>query len=342
MTVKRLANNLQLGERLVGFVKNSRGSLAPEHGIIDTKLKWAVAGLAVILVVVLGVQMVHRAAFSTELNSDFTTYRAAGWAVLTGGDIYKAQNSRGWPYVYPPPFAILMTPFAQLSALTGSIIWYVLSVILVASSLHMGVTMVRASWESSRDPFWLYALSIVMVLLWVGQGAVEGQATILTLWLLMVALYRSQQGRDISSGVALACAGLLKVFPLALLIYFTWKKRWRLVMGTMIALIVAGIALPALVYGWQRNLMYWQEWVAAIVQPSLGVEALPLRSKANDRVLSPGNPRNQALRAVLWRLGPKGQARPLAAAAGLIIALAMLIAADDRSPSRIFSSWPRG
>lgn len=90
MTVKRLANNLQLGERPVGFVKNSRGSLAPEHGIIDTKLKWAVAGLAVILVVVLGVQMVHRAAFSTELNSDFTTYRAAGWIAVR-------YNTRGRP-----------------------------------------------------------------------------------------------------------------------------------------------------------------------------------------------------------------------------------------------------
>src|SRR5215472_2971785 len=44
MTVKRLANNLQLGERLVGFVKNSRGSLAPEHGIIDTKLKMGCCG----------------------------------------------------------------------------------------------------------------------------------------------------------------------------------------------------------------------------------------------------------------------------------------------------------
>ena len=81
-------------------------------------MKWAVVGLALVMVVVLGVLMVHRAAFSTELNSDFMTYRAAGWAVLTGSDIYEAQNSRGWPYVYPPPFAILMTPFAEMSAFT--------------------------------------------------------------------------------------------------------------------------------------------------------------------------------------------------------------------------------
>ena len=80
-------------------------SLTHGRDILDTKVKWAVVGLALVMVVVLGVLMVHRAAFSTELNSDFMTYRAAGWAVLTGSDIYEAQNSRGWPYVYPPPFA---------------------------------------------------------------------------------------------------------------------------------------------------------------------------------------------------------------------------------------------
>src|SRR6266403_905817 len=216
-------------------------SLTLGRDILDSRMKWAVVGLALVMVVVLGVLMVHRAAFSTELNSDFMTYRAAGWAVLTGSDIYEAQNSRGWPYVYPPPFAILMTPFAEMSAFTGSIIWYVLSVILVASSVHMCVTMmVRALGRFGRNPFWLYVLSFVMVLLWVGQGAVEGQATILTLWLSMLALYRSQRGKDISGGTALACVGLLKAFPLALLAYFTWKKRWRFVMATMTALIVGG------------------------------------------------------------------------------------------------------
>src|SRR4029077_6659565 len=204
---------MRLGETLLKGIDMLCRSLAQGRDVLDTKIKWAVVGLALATVVVLGVLMVQRAAFSTELNSDFITYRAAGWAVLTGSDIYQVQNPRGWPYVYPPPFAILMTPFAEMSAFTGSIIWYVLSVILVVSSVQMCVTMVRALGRFGRNPFWLYVLSFVMVLPWVGQAAVEGQTTILTLWLSMVALYRSQRGRDISGGTALACAGLIKVFP---------------------------------------------------------------------------------------------------------------------------------
>ncbi|HWX77270.1 MAG TPA: hypothetical protein VNY32_07330, partial [Candidatus Acidoferrales bacterium] len=72
-------------------------SLLHGRDVLDSKMKWAVLGLALVTVVVLGVLMVHRAAFSTKLNSDFATYRAVGWAVLTGSDIYEVRNSRGWP-----------------------------------------------------------------------------------------------------------------------------------------------------------------------------------------------------------------------------------------------------
>jgi alpha-1,2-mannosyltransferase len=301
--------------------------LTQGRDILDTKIKRTAVSLAFLTVIVLGVLMVNRAAFSTGHNSDFMTYRAAGWSVLTGSDIYEAQNSHGWPYVYPPPFAILMTPFAELSAFTGSIIWYLLSVILVVSSVQMCVTMVLAWSGFRRNPFWLYVLSPVMVLLWVGQGAVEGQATILTLWLLIVALYQSQRGKDIAGGTALACAALLKAFPLALLTYFAWKKRWRFGMATVTALIVGGIALPALVYGWQRNLTYWQEWVATVGEPSLVDEALRVQSQLAKPVLSLDNSQNQALRAVLWRLGAKRQARFLAAGVGLMMLLVMLLLA---------------
>src|SRR5499433_1756622 len=315
---------MRLGEKLGKAIDMSR-SLAHGRDIFDTKIKWVVVGLALLTVVVLGGLMVYRAAFSTELNSDFITYRAAGWAVLTGSDIYKVQNPRGWPYVYPPPFAILMTPFAEMSAFTASVIWYLLSVILVVSSVQMSVTMVRSALgRFGRNPFWLYALPFAMVLLWVGQGAVEGQATILTLWLLMLALYRSQRGRDIAGGTALACAALLKVFPLALLVYFLRERRGRLVMAAITALVVGGIALPALVYGWQRNLTYWQEWIAVVAQPSLEDRAPRLQSDVTDRVFGPDNPRNQALQAVLWRLGAETQARSLTATVGLMMVLAFL------------------
>src|SRR5262249_58991850 len=99
-----------------------------------------------------------------------------------------------------------------------------------------------------------------MVLLWVGQGAVEGQATILTLWLLMLALYRSQRGRDIAGGTALACAALLKVFPLALLAYFLRERRWRLGMAAITGIIVGGVAFSAVVFWLEGKFNFCEGW----------------------------------------------------------------------------------
>jgi Glycosyltransferase family 87 len=310
--------------------------------ILDTKTKWAVIGFGLVLVAVVGVLMVHRAEDSENLNSDFMTYRAVGTAALTGSDIYAVKNSRGWPYVYPPPFAILMMPFAKMSIRTGSVIWYALSVILTGSAVQMCVTMVRGRGSVGRNLFWLYVLSCGMVLVWLVQGAVEGQATILMLWSSTVALYLSEHGRDISGGAALASAALLKAFPLALLAYFTWKHRWRFVMATMIALFVGGIVLPSLVYSWQRNLTYWQKWVATIAQPSLKDEALQPANKVNERVLTSDNRRNQALSAVLRRLGATQHAHLVTAAIGLMMALAIFLVARRTPPQRdlfIAAAW---
>jgi len=47
-------------------------------------------------------------------RTDFSVYRDAAAAVLHGQDPYAIRNQRGWAYVYPPPFSVVMVPFALL------------------------------------------------------------------------------------------------------------------------------------------------------------------------------------------------------------------------------------
>ena len=94
---------------------------------------WAIA---VAVVIGLGCSTVYRAGpftfgkcdwGSKVHRTDFTVYTAAGQAVQDGTDIYAARNLRGWAYVYPPPFAILMVPFARLPLFWSAMLCYVLS-----------------------------------------------------------------------------------------------------------------------------------------------------------------------------------------------------------------------
>src|SRR5579871_5682653 len=62
-------------------------------------------------------------------KTDFTVYTTAGAAMFDGRDPYALANPRGWHYLYPPLFAILMAPFAALDSQWQGVIWYALSLV---------------------------------------------------------------------------------------------------------------------------------------------------------------------------------------------------------------------
>src|SRR5262245_38685895 len=43
-------------------------------------------------------------------RTDFTVYTEAGAAFFDGRDPYRVTNPRGWGYLYPPLFAMLVAP----------------------------------------------------------------------------------------------------------------------------------------------------------------------------------------------------------------------------------------
>ncbi|MGD1021038.1 MAG: glycosyltransferase family 87 protein [Verrucomicrobiia bacterium] len=277
--------------------------------------------MAVLLVIGLGWVTVYRAAYSPDHRSDFTVYTAAGDAALAGADLYKAQNPRGLSYVYPPPFAILMVPFSVLPVSLGSLAWYTLSVVLTFWSLRMCAIMVRAERHFDGDTFWVAVLAAALVLPWFIQGTAEGQATLLMSWLVVAALYWQTKNCPVLGAACLAGAILVKVFPAVLLGYFMCRKKWRFVVATLVLVVIGALVPPAMVFGWNRTLTYWREWVAVVGGPSLGNEQQRRGSPVDNQLLSPYKVRSQTLEAVCWRLTGARHTREIAVTA----AIAMLL-----------------
>ena len=94
---------------------------------LDTVPKKILTGLLAVLILVMGFVTVHRAVFSKSQRSDVTVYIAAGQAVWNGTDIYKAQNARGWLYVYPPPFALVCALLALVPVWVSVLGWYLMA-----------------------------------------------------------------------------------------------------------------------------------------------------------------------------------------------------------------------
>jgi hypothetical protein len=111
---------------------------------------------------------------------------------------------------------------------------------------------------------------------------------------------------------------LLKVFPAALLLYYAWRRRWRMVAATLVAVAAGTFVLPSFVYGWERNWQYQREWLVVLQQPEKDPENVndPRFGELNSPMLL----RNQSLSAVAARLTGNVKARW----AGTLIACAML------------------
>ena len=287
--------------------------------------------IAVVGAVALGYSTVYRAGpftfgvdgwGSKVHRTDFTVYTGASQAVLDGADIYAVRNSRGWAYVYPQPFAILMVPFARLPLFWSAMLWYVLSVAFLVGAVVMCLRLVReAIPKIDATGRMILVVGPMIALIWLfTAGLARGQVNTLLLWLTVGAVYWQRKGQDWRAGSCLAGAALLKVFPIVLLGYFIWRKRWRLALATLVMLAVLTIGLPALVFGWQKNIDYLTEWGRVVAQPSLAVESDRANSPLHEQLISNEKPRNQSLEPVLWRLNCGKAARPLAVAASLVMA----------------------
>jgi alpha-1,2-mannosyltransferase len=298
-----------------------RDVASPTHNGFRGWARSSVCFIGVLLVIGLGWVTVYRAAYSPDHRSDFTVYTAAGNAVLAGADLYDAQNPRGLSYVYPPPFAILMVPFSVLPVSLGTLAWCVLSVLLTFWSLRMCVILVRQERRFDGDTFWLAVLAAVLVLPWFIQGTAEGQASLLMSWLVVAALYWQTNNRPIPGAACLAGAILVKAFPVVLLAYFVYRKKWGFVVATLTLVALGAIVPPAVVFGWNKTLTYWREWTADVAGPSLGNEQQRRESPVDGQLLSPYKVRSQTLEAVCWRLTGTPHAREIAVSASVAMLL---------------------
>jgi hypothetical protein len=243
----------------------------------------------------------YRSTYSRAHRSDFTVYTAAAQAVLDGTNIYEAQNPRGWNYMYLPVFAVAMVPFALVNTFTATLVWYILSVGMIAQSLIVTVRLARRFFPKMRLPdFWLGVLIFVLVAKPLISGIVRGQASILVMYLCIMTIWFYFQNRHWLGGLCLAGSIVLKVFPALLLVYFVLKRRHAFAIATSVWLFVLILVVPSAAFGPRGNLALVQQWMDTIAMPA----NLPENAGSKvvfDQMIDPHIDRNQSVQAVLIR-----------------------------------------
>jgi Glycosyltransferase family 87 len=193
---------------------------------------------------------------------DFHDYFFSARAVVDQGKSiydYRAMNAlshrelgtKGLPvFVYPPLLVVLFLPLAKLSYPVARIGWIFFNHLCLGATTLGCVRLYEArGGRRVGTPFWivftLFAASLYEPMLnhdWQGQSNLLVSA--LTAWALVAAL--RDERSDLATGLFLAPAILLKLFPGIFIPYLVIRRRWRALAWT--AVVGAAITLATLVW----------------------------------------------------------------------------------------------
>ena len=208
-----------------------------------------VAGILMISFTAHAFKKAHRGAIS-----DFQAYYMAAKSLCEKSDPYVFAEK---PYIYPPLFATLCMPLAALTpgAAAACYVPLMVAAILLAFLLGTRDIMERFGY-TARGPALAICTFIAFLIM---EDRVKSdlqmfQVNSLLLCLFVLAL-RWLDRRPILAGTMLGLAMNIKVFPLIMLPYLLFRKRWKTATAMLASTALFGL-LPALVIGWKTNLQY--------------------------------------------------------------------------------------
>ncbi len=274
------------GVRRIFAVEDKPAYSAPLKTSSEPLTKLHVAGLSILLatLILFGAWVEFRGALANKRLTDFGSYLRASWSVRTGRDMYKITDDRGWHYVYPPLFAILMTPLADpphgedrtgylpYEASVG--IWYIFT-------MALGIAGIGILARAVEDPFrnlaagrgrrfsvrwWaLRAAPLLILLPGIGRCQVRGQVGLLIVFLLCCAAASILKGRRFRAGLWLSAAISIKIIPAVLLAFPLWRRDWRMLYGSAVGLLVGLVLVPVFALGPQRAIASYESFYQEIM-----------------------------------------------------------------------------
>jgi hypothetical protein len=227
--------------------------------------------------------------------TDLTVYTEAGAAFFDGRNAYRVTNDRGWSYLYPPLFAMLLAPLQPLESTNQALVWFALSVAM----------MFGCYWESRRlvtslsreavavdgaeltVPGWVWLAGLGAVILPALNCLQRGQVGVVKLFFLMLGLRLAWEGRTrrdwFLAGIVLASPIVLKLTPvlpvscLMLLLLVrgwrerarepraTWDQAWSASFGVVAGCALFFLVIPSALIGWDANLRNLETWYRDVV-----------------------------------------------------------------------------
>jgi hypothetical protein len=160
-----------------------------------------------------------------EHRTDLTVYTEAGAAFFDGREPYEVANPRGWTYLYPPLFALLLAPLHPLPTQDQVTVWFFISLLFcwgcyrecrrIVAIVCAEDPSVAAAWK--RWLPWLVVAAVAAATLSTLNCLQRGQVGIVKFYLLLLGLRVVLSGRSyrawLIGGIVLALPVVFKILP---------------------------------------------------------------------------------------------------------------------------------
>ena len=235
-------------------------------------------------------------------RTDFTVYTEAGAAFFDGRDPYEVTNPRHWYYLYPPLFALLVSPLAALDYKSQVVVWYIISLVLAfgcySESRRLWTLLVASDADEAdvgrNAAFWIGACAGLTVLLPTLECLQRGQVGIALVYPLLLGFRLTLGGRSWPiwslGGVVLGwpiVVKLIPALPVAVLLLQRWaaalapsrsprslSRATTVTLGLALGVFLFTFAIPAACIGWSQNLHHLRTWSRKVAtSPDIGREA---------------------------------------------------------------------
>jgi hypothetical protein len=199
--------------------------------------------------------------FGHGKGKDYPLWYAVGRAVITGGDLYP-KTGQTFAFLYPPFAAVLLAPFSFFGKAFSIFCIGVVNVISWWSAVKLSD---RLSATPGPKAWWVVALPSVLALPFIWDMYDLGQPNLLLLAIVLAGLALMASRREWAAGVMFGGAVALKAFPLAILPYLLWRRRWKAAASMVLFTAIFLVLVPAPMRGFERNLGELKTWGGGMV-----------------------------------------------------------------------------
>lgn len=198
-------------------------------------------------------------------STDFPVIYEAGNRMLQSERITYFED---YAFSYPPFFAFITIPLALLPYQLAKMAFFFLSVgallisVIWLKRILNNSTKFRIP-ESSTFSKIFTALYLLLTARFIINNFEHLQSDMFILLSMTGGLYFFTKGKNVHSAFMLALGASMKVTPFLILIYFLWKREWKIFVIGLIFTITLNL-LPEIFFGTKRENSYLAEWTPLI------------------------------------------------------------------------------